>query len=113
MVLYVPMIFDVPRNEFLDVFSFSNLVVDSILAKMFWKKCLVTLAHRFTHVDLVDLYIQDFYVILSMDWLDFFYDSIDCKTRLVKFLVSIWTHPVVERGKGESLSYLKARKNDF
>ncbi|PBO41484.1 hypothetical protein CKX42_26525, partial [Escherichia coli] len=65
-------------------------------------------------VDLIELDMVDFDVILGMDWLHACYASIDCRTRVVKFQFP--NEPVIEWSsssavpKGRFISYLKARK---
>ena len=45
----------------------------------------ISLFHRVTLVDLVELDILEFNIILVMDWLHSCYSSINCITRAVKF----------------------------
>ena len=45
----------------------------------------MVLTYRVTYVELVELGMVDFDVILGMDWLHAWFDSIDCRTRVVKF----------------------------
>ncbi|WMV58727.1 hypothetical protein MTR67_052112 [Solanum verrucosum] len=52
-----------------DPFSDCTQVGDSIVAKRVYKKCPISLSHRVTHVDLVELDILEFDVILGMDWI--------------------------------------------
>ena len=67
-----------------------------------------------SHVELVELYMVDFDVILGMDWLHACFASIDCRTRVVKF--NFPNEPLLERKGGNSIprgriiSYLKACK---
>ncbi|WMV41591.1 hypothetical protein MTR67_034976 [Solanum verrucosum] len=57
------------------------------------------MSHRVTLVDLVELDMLDFDVILSMDWLHSSYISIDCRIRVVKFQFPNMT---VLKWKGEN-----------
>ena len=43
------------------------------------------LPNRVTHIELVELDMVDFDVILGMDWLHACFSSINCRTRVVKF----------------------------
>lgn len=61
---YVSMGFDGLPDVLLDSFS-----GDSFMAKRVYRKCLLSLSHRVILVDLVELYMVDFHVILGMDWL--------------------------------------------
>ncbi|XP_049356909.1 uncharacterized protein LOC125821531 [Solanum verrucosum] len=77
---FVAMRFDVHPKELLEPFLVSSPVCDSVVAKRVYKRCPISLSHRVTFVDLVELDMLDFDVILGMDWLHDFYASIDCRT---------------------------------
>uniref|UniRef100_M1DK61 Gag-pol polyprotein n=1 Tax=Solanum tuberosum TaxID=4113 RepID=M1DK61_SOLTU len=66
---YVAMRFDVLPDVLLDPFFVSTPVGDSVVAKRVYIRYPVSLSHRVTIVDFVDLDMLDFYVILAMDWL--------------------------------------------
>ncbi|XP_049363320.1 uncharacterized protein LOC125828059 [Solanum verrucosum] len=68
-----------------DPFSVSTPVGDSVLADRVYRKCPISLSHRVTLVDLIELHMLDFDVILGMDWLHSCYASINCRNRVVKF----------------------------
>lgn len=53
----------------------------SVVPKRLYMECPVMLPNRVTLVDLVELDMLDFNIILGMDWLDACFDSIDCRTR--------------------------------
>ncbi|WMV09711.1 hypothetical protein MTR67_003096 [Solanum verrucosum] len=76
---------DVLPDVLIDPFSVSTLIGESIVAKRVYKSCPVSLSHRVTHVDLVELDMLYFDVILGMDCLYSCYASLDCRTRAVKF----------------------------
>ena len=59
------------------------------------------LPNRVSYVDLVELDMLDFDVILGMDWLHACFASIDCRTRLVMF--NFPNEPVVEWKGGNSI----------
>lgn len=69
---YVAMKFDI-LSYVLDSFSFSTVIGDSIVAKRIYRKCLISLSLRVTRVDLVELHILEFDVILGIDWLHLWY----------------------------------------
>ena len=52
------------------------------------------LPNKVYYVELVELYMLDFDVILGMEWLNSFFASIYCRTRVVKF--NFPNRPVVE-----------------
>ena len=91
---YVSMRFYVLSNVLLKLFSISTHVSSSIMAKTVYRRCLISLSHRVTLVDLVELYMLDFDVIIDMDWVHSFYASIDYRTHIVKFLFQ--NEPILE-----------------
>uniref|UniRef100_M1DNN4 Gag-pol polyprotein n=1 Tax=Solanum tuberosum TaxID=4113 RepID=M1DNN4_SOLTU len=100
---YVAMRFDMLPDVLLEPFSVSTSstpIGDFVVAKRVYRRCLVSLSHRVTLVDLVELDMIYFDVILTMDWLHSFYASIECRTRVVKFQFP--NEPILE-WKGEIL----------
>ena len=56
-----------------------------MVAKRVYRRCPVLLSDKVTLVDLVELDMLDFDVILSMNFLHACYSSINCRTRVVRF----------------------------
>ncbi|KAH0765418.1 hypothetical protein KY285_001289 [Solanum tuberosum] len=111
---YVAMNLDVLPEKLYEPCSVSTPIGESILAERVNHDCTISVNHNNTMVDLVELEMVDFDVILGMDWLHACYASIDCRTRVVKFQFP--NDPVFEwmsssiGPKGHVISYLKARK---
>ncbi|XP_070036003.1 uncharacterized protein [Nicotiana tomentosiformis] len=63
----------------------STPVGDSIVANHVYRDCTVLINDRLTSVDLVELVMLDFDVIMGMDWLASCYANIDCRAKLVRF----------------------------
>ena len=80
-------------------FMVSTLVGESVVAKRVYRNCPIILSNRVTHVELVELDMLDFDVILGMDWLHAKFTLIDCRMRVVKF--NFPNEPVLE-WKGEN-----------
>ena len=60
-------------------------VVDkSVVAKKMLRNCSIMLPNRVTHVELVELDMVDFDIILSMDCFHACFAPIDCSTEVVK-----------------------------
>ncbi|XP_070053500.1 uncharacterized protein [Nicotiana tomentosiformis] len=59
----------------------SMLVGDSIVANHVYQDCTVLINDRPTSVDLVELVMLDFDVIMGMDWLAACYANIDCRAK--------------------------------
>ncbi|XP_070055466.1 uncharacterized protein [Nicotiana tomentosiformis] len=63
----------------------STQVGDSIVANHVYRDCTVLINDRPTSIDLVELVMLDFDVIMGMDWLAACYANIDCRAKLVRF----------------------------
>ena len=77
--------FDVLPDVLVEPFSVSTLVGDSVVAKRVYKSYPILLSNRITLVDLVELDMLYFDVILGTNWLHACFASIDCRTKVVRF----------------------------
>ncbi|XP_070002054.1 uncharacterized protein [Nicotiana sylvestris] len=92
----------------------STPVGDSIVANHVYRGCTVLINDCPTSVDLVELVMLDFDVIMGMDWLEACYVNIDCRAKVVRFhfpgeSVLKWKSNATTP-KGKFISYLRARK---
>ena len=102
MPLYlVAMKFDILSNVVVEPFSVCTPLGDSVIAKRVYRSSHILLSYRVTLVDLVEIDMLDFDVILGMESLHAFFASIDCRTRVVKFQFS--NEPFLERNGGNSI----------
>ncbi|KAH0688918.1 hypothetical protein KY289_016276 [Solanum tuberosum] len=111
---YVVNNFDVLPEKLCEPFCVSTPIEESILVEQVYRDCVISINHKNTMADLIELDMVDFDVILGMDWLHACYASIDYRTRVVRFQIP--NEPVIEWSnssavpKGRFISYLKARK---
>jgi len=114
VIPFVVMHFSFGPKYILDPFSISTPMGDSVVARRFNRGCVVNVGVRETLVDLIELDVLDFDVILGMDWLHSCYASLDCRTRkiILKFpnkqvIKWEWSYLVP---KERFISYIRARK---
>ena len=79
----------------------STLVGESVVAKRVYRICPIMLPNRVSYVELVELDILYFDVILSMDWLHALFVSIDYRTMVLKF--NFPNEPILEWKGGNSI----------
>ena len=77
--------FDIFPDILHESFIVYTQVGESVVAKRVYRNCPIMLPNRVSYVELVELDMLDFDVILGMNWLHACFASIDCRTRVVKF----------------------------
>ncbi|XP_070056977.1 uncharacterized protein [Nicotiana tomentosiformis] len=111
---FVAMEFGIEPKQLPKPFSVSTPIGESIISAWVYRGYVVTVHGRDTVVDLIELGMVDFDVIMGMDWLYSCFAMLDCQTRTVRF--EFPNEPVVEWKrdnvvlKGMFISYLKATK---
>ena len=85
VILYVSMNFDVIPEQLSEPSNGSTPVGESILSDRIYRDSLVSVNHKITMVDLLELEMVDFDGILGMDWFHAYDALIDCRNRVVKF----------------------------
>lgn len=76
--------FNMSPEIFLEPLYIDTLISDLVLAKKVYRNCLVLVLHNVILYDLIELQITNFNIILDIDWLHGCYDSIDCRTQVVR-----------------------------
>ncbi|KAG5580601.1 hypothetical protein H5410_051228 [Solanum commersonii] len=69
----------------IDPGSTLSYVTQFIAGKRVYRGCTVEIIDRQTSVDLVDLEMVNFDVIMGMDWLASYYANVECRTKIVRF----------------------------
>jgi len=92
----------------------STPIGESTIAKRVYRGCTVEIIDCQTSVDLVELEMVDFDVIMGMDWLASCYANVECRTKIVRFhfpgeAVREWKGDTATP-KGRFISYLKVRR---
>ena len=73
--------FYISPNFLTEPFTVTTMVADSVISKRIYSNCPMMLTKKVTMLDLVQLYMVHFNVILGIDWLHAYFASIDCRTR--------------------------------
>ena len=106
--------FDALPDILHEPFLVSTPAEETVVSKRAYQNCPISLPNRVCYVDLVELDMLDFYVILGMDWLHSCFESIDYTTRVVR--LNFPNEPVVKWKRGNCIprgciiSWLKACK---
>ena len=77
--------FDILPNKLHEPFIVSTPVGELVVAKRVYRNCAIMFPNRVSYVELVELDMLDFDVILGLDWLHAYFAFIDCRTSVVKF----------------------------
>ena len=91
---YIANKFEILPKKLCEPSCVSTYVGKSIIVESIYRDCHVSINHKNTMDDLVELEMVDFDVILGMEWLYACYASIECRTRVVK--LQIPNEPVIE-----------------
>lgn len=111
---YVTMEFGIEQEQLQESLYASTPVGEFNLAAQVYRDCIITLRCRDTVVDLIELRMVYFYVIMGMDWIYSCLTKLDFRNKTVRFKFP--NEPVIEwKGddvvlKGRFISYLKATK---
>ena len=91
---YVSNQFELLPEKICEPFCVSTPIGEPILAERVYRNCLISIKQNNIMVDLVELDLVDFDVILCIDWLHACYASTGCSFRVVKFKIP--NEPVIE-----------------
>ncbi|XP_070022537.1 uncharacterized protein [Nicotiana sylvestris] len=114
VTLYFALDFGIEPEQLLEPFFVSTLVGDFVISSLVYRGCVIIIQDRETTVDLIDLEMVDFDVIMGMEWLYKCYAILDCRAKVVKFefpneSVREWKGNIVEP-RCKFISYLKVKK---
>lgn len=62
-----------------------TLVDECIQAKQVYKGCIVSIPTRITKIDIIELEMIDFHMIMGMNWVSSCYANVDCRAKIVRF----------------------------
>ncbi|XP_070036532.1 uncharacterized protein [Nicotiana tomentosiformis] len=93
---YVATSFGIEPEQLHEPFSVSTPVDESIMVVQIYRECVVTVHGRDTMVDLIELGIINFDLIMGMDWLYSCFAKHDCRTRIMR--LEFPNEPTVDLG---------------
>jgi hypothetical protein len=97
--------------ELLDFLMMVDILVrDSLVTDLVYRSCVVQIVDQDLLVDLILLDIQDFDVILGMDWLSTYHASVDCYSKRVTFHIPNQSEFHFEGIREASLSLISAMR---
>jgi hypothetical protein len=97
--------------ELLDFLMMVDIPIgDSLVTDLVYRSCVVQVADRELLIDLILLDIQDFDVILGMDWLSPYHASVDCYSKRVTFHIPNQSEFHFEGIKEASLPLISAMR---
>lgn len=79
---YIAVDFGVSPAILIEPFSVPTTVGRSIIAKRVYRNCPVKVSQKVALVDLVEIEMNNFNVILGTDWLHSCYASVDCRNKI-------------------------------
>ncbi|XP_070022449.1 uncharacterized protein [Nicotiana sylvestris] len=98
---YFALDFGIEPEQLFEPFSVSTSVGDPVIASRIYRGCVIIIQDREITIDLIELEMVDFDVIIGMDWLYKCYAILDCRAKVVKFefpneLVREWKGNIAE-----------------
>ena len=85
VIPYIAVDFKVSLKILAEPFSVSTPVGKTIIVQRVYRNCPIMVSQKITSVDLVELEMTNFDVILDIDWLYSCYASVNFKNRIVYF----------------------------
>ncbi|XP_070002270.1 uncharacterized protein [Nicotiana sylvestris] len=82
---YFALDFGIEPEQLFEPFFMSTSVGDPAIASHIYKGCVIIIQDRETTIDLIELEMVDFDVIMGMNWLYKCYAILDCRAKVVKF----------------------------
>ncbi|XP_075074479.1 uncharacterized protein LOC142162073 [Nicotiana tabacum] len=105
---YFALDFGIEPEQLFEPFSVPTPMGDPIIASHIYRGCVIIIKDQETIIDLIELEMIDFDVIMGMDWLYKCYALLDCRAKVVKFefpneLIHEWKGNIVESAEVTSI----------